>query len=249
MSDDALIQEAKRTIPSLEQMRVELERDSEKIKGAFEDKLVALDQRGAALFAQYQEKALRRLVELWLDAKEQTLGKAYLEVLQEQGWQAFKQTVLPTLVELSRLVQRLEKDLGNMRKARGGSWFQYSIQLLLQQEGIASEFPLGANAKALGRVDMVVPSVKVAREQPDKAFFITCKRTLRERWKQEVPQGVANRRYYLVTLDSALSASKAEEIKMMNLIAYVPTSVCDALQQQCDMPWIRPLNQLPRDLR
>lgn len=123
MSDDALIQEAKRTIPSLEQMRVELERDSEKIKGAFEDKLVALDQRGAALFAQYQEKALRRLVELWLDAKEQTLGKAYLEVLQEQGWQAFKQTVLPTLVELSRLVQRLEKDLGNMRKARGGSCF------------------------------------------------------------------------------------------------------------------------------
>ncbi len=39
------------------------------------------------------------------------------------------------------IVQELEKDLGNMRKARGGKTFEKAIQVLLEKIGIHSERP------------------------------------------------------------------------------------------------------------
>ncbi|MDW8016147.1 MAG: type II restriction endonuclease [Bacteroidia bacterium] len=136
--------------------------------------------------------------------------------------------------------------MGNMRKARGGALFQANIQYLLRSERISCETPTGNIASALGRIDLVVPSMEIAQSHPDKAYFITCKRTLRERWKQEVPQGTANRRFYLITLDDSISASKAEEIRKMNLIVYVPSSI---KMKHADKSWIRSIKDFPEDLR
>ncbi|MDW8417711.1 MAG: type II restriction endonuclease [Bacteroidia bacterium] len=212
----------------------------------FEEKLRFLDDEGKKIFQGYQEQALYRLVEAWLDSYESLWREEYLDVLQKRGWTHFKKSILPKLVELSQLVQRLEKDLGNMRKARGGALFQVNIQHLLMSEGIPCEIPTGNKASALGRIDLVVPNMEIAQSHPDKAYFITCKRTLRERWKQEVPQGTANRRFYLITLDDSISPSKAEEIRKMNLIAYVPSSV---KMKHTDKSWIRSIKDFPKDLR
>ncbi|MCS6896329.1 MAG: hypothetical protein NZZ60_09315, partial [Bacteroidia bacterium] len=102
----------------------------------FEEKLRFLDDEGKKIFQGYQEQALYRLVEAWLDSYESLWREEYLDVLQKRGWTHFKKSILPKLVELSQLVQRLEKDLGNMRKARGGALFQVNIQHLLMSEGI-----------------------------------------------------------------------------------------------------------------
>lgn len=182
----------------------------------------------------------------WLESNQSWWQKEYISLLQKKGWSHFKKEVLPKLVELSQLVQRLEKDWGNMRKARGGALFQANVQYILTSEGIPCETPTGRRALALGRIDLVVPSMEIAQSHPDKAYFITCKRTLRERWKQEVPQGTANRRFYLITLDESVSSSKAEEIRKMNLIAYVRSSV---KAKDEDKSWIRSLRDLPKDLR
>jgi len=142
----------------------------------------------------------------------------------------------------------LEKDLGNMRKARGGRTFEKLVLKLLQALGIEGETPQGEAREKLGRIDIVIPSVNVALETPDRAFFLACKRTLRERWKQEVPIAQPNQRVYLITIDEELPERKAKEIKEKGLIAFVR----DDLKEQEHLigkPWIRKLSDLPKELR
>ena len=81
---------------------------------------------------------------------------------------------------------------------------------------------------------------------PDKAIFLTCKRTLRERWKQEVPSAGPNRRVYLITIDEELSGSKAREINEKGLIAFVRDELKESKFK--NFHWIRKLSDLPREV-
>ncbi len=71
---------------------------------------------------------------------------------------------------------------------------------------------------------------------------------LRERWKQEVP-AAQGRRCWLLTLDTNLSADKADEIKQLGLEAvYCLSDVASKLQRE-GKTWVRSLDNLPDDLR
>lgn len=59
--------------------------------------------------------------------------------------------------------------------------FQNAVMRLLELIGVPAQTPRGQAARRLGRIDIVVPSTEVALTTPDKAIFLTCKRTLRER--------------------------------------------------------------------
>jgi hypothetical protein len=100
----------------------------------------------------------------------------------------------------------------------------------------------------LRRIDIVIPSMEVALTTPDKAIFLTCKRTLRERWKQEVPQARLNQRIYLLTIDEELSENKAKEINEKGFIAFIRDELLEEQAFQ-HMPWIRKLAELPTYLR
>ncbi|MEN2992895.1 MAG: hypothetical protein ABDH91_05010 [Bacteroidia bacterium] len=155
-----LISQIKKTIPSLAEMHRELQKRlrAQEALTNFEEKLDFLDKEGEALFQNYQRQALYKLAEAWLEANQSLRQKEYVALLRQKGWNHFKEKVLPRLVELSQLVQRLEKDLGNMRKARAGALFQANIQHILVSEGISCEIPTGSKALALGRIDLVVPN-------------------------------------------------------------------------------------------
>jgi len=135
-----------------------------------------------------------------------------------------------------------------MRKARGGGTFEKLVKKMLIAMGIPVERPKGKSSRGLRRIDLVIPSVKVALDTPDRAIFLTLKRTLRERWKQEIPQVGVNQRVYLLTIDEDLSESKAREIHEKGLIAFVR----DEIKQRGElrgMSWIRSLSSLPEELR
>jgi len=150
--------------------------------------------------------------------------------------------------EFGDLVQQFEKDLGNMRKARGGKTFEKVIIKFLSFIGIKSEIPRGIAKEELRRIDIVIPSVDIAIKTPDRAIFLTCKRTLRERWKQEVPQARLNQRIYLLTIDDDLSEGKAIEINQKGLIAFVRDELAkDRVFGK--MPWVRRLSDLPGELK
>jgi len=61
----------------------------------------------------------------------------------------------------------------------------------------------------------------IERERPDKAYFLSCKRTLRERWKQTIPERKPSWRVFLLTQDEDLPEDKAEEIDELGMIVYV----------------------------
>jgi len=63
----------------------------------------------------------------WLEQRREQLQQDWERLsalLRERGWDAFKQEVTPVFMDFAQLVQSLEKDLGNMRKARGGMTFE-----------------------------------------------------------------------------------------------------------------------------
>lgn len=89
---DSLVSHVKASIPSLSEMRLELQQrlsERRELKD-FEEKLRFLDDEGKKIFQGYQEQALYRLVEAWLDSYESLWREEYLDVLQKRGWTHFK---------------------------------------------------------------------------------------------------------------------------------------------------------------
>ncbi len=133
-----------------------------------------------------------------------------------------------------------------MRKSRGGRNFELAVERCLQFIDIPVEKPKKSVSEQLKRIDLVIPNEETALRTPDKAVFLTCKRTLRERWKQEIPQIGPNQRVYLITLDENLSKRKAAEIQQQGLIAFVRDELKD--QNHSDASHIRKLSDSPTTL-
>lgn len=68
-------------------------------------------------------------------------------------------------VEFAELVKDFEKDLGNMRKARGGKTFEKTLLKLLRFINIPCEIPSGKERETLRRIDLVIPYVKGEKTQ------------------------------------------------------------------------------------
>lgn len=244
-------QKAKSEIPSLDQI-LEETWDQLRVKPArtrneFGKVLIEFDEKATAIFRKYERKALRKLAELWIDAQREEIREKMEEILAHSGWNKFVEKASQLFAEFGILVQSMEKDIGNMRKARGGKTFEKVILKLLKFISIECEIPAGTAREELRRIDIVVPSVDIAMRTPDRAIFLTCKRTLRERWKQEVPQARLNERIYLITIDENLSVNKANEIHQKGLIAFVRDELLNDKRIR-KMPWIRKLSDLPMEL-
>lgn len=247
-----LIKAAKSEIPPLDYIldktwkQMKLEKSF--VKNNFGKVLIDFDTKATEMFREYEKKALVRLAKSWLNLQKEEVKKKFEEIVAQNGWDEFIEKASQVFVEFAILVQSLEKDLGNMRKARGGKTFEKGVLRLLEFIDIKAETPTGKAREELRRIDIVIPSVEIALNTPDRAIFLTCKRTLRERWKQEVPQARLNQRIYLLTIDEDLSESKANEINEKGLIAFVRDELAKSPLLQ-KMPWIRSLTDLPKELR
>jgi len=245
---EEFIRKAKEEIPSVEHIMdlvwKEANFTKEQVCESFGSVLVEFDQRATEKFLEYEKKAIRKLAQLWIESQESNVKERFREILEDN--ENFVKKLAEIFSSFAELVQRLEKDLGNMRKARGGATFERSVIELLKYIGIPCQAPKGEVREKLRRVDVVIPSEDVALNTPDKAVFITCKRTLRERWKQEVPSAGPNQRFYLVTIDHKLSDKKVKEIGSKGLIVYVR----DELKEENfkNFHWVRKLSDLPKDL-
>ncbi len=246
------IQKAKETIPPLRDIleeawdKVKPKKDT--VEKKFGEFCITLDETATLIFKDYEKKALAKLAELWLDKQRETIRNKLKEIIEMQGWEQFKKEASELFSDFGILVQRIEKDLGNMRKARGGRTFENILIKLFRLIDISCERPKGKKGEDLKRIDIVIPSIEVASQTPDKAIFLTCKRTLRERWKQEVPQARLNQRIYLLTIDNTLSSGKAKEIDEKGFIAFVRDELLNDKSFE-KMAWIRRLSDLPSDLR
>ena len=243
-----IIEEAKKEIPSVDEI-INFTWRSLNLKRAlvlkkFGKILIEFDEFATNQFKKYERKALEKLAKLWIENQRKEIKSKLEKLLKDKD---FIDKLSKMFADFALLVQQLEKDLGNMRKARGGRTFEKVVEKLLKFIDIECEIPKGKIKEKLRRIDIVIPSGEIANETPDKAIFITCKRTLRERWKQEVPSAGPNQRVYLLTIDDELSETKAEDIKKLGLIVYIR----DELKKEKfkDLPWVRKLSDLPRDIK
>ncbi len=249
---DNLVGQAKAVIPKvdfiLEEAWKELRLDKKSVHNKFGQVLISIDSEATKIFRTYEKMALLELAKGWLKNQKEDIKEKLEKIISQKGWEDFVQEASQLFVEFGMLVQSIEKDLGNMRKARGGKTFEKVILRLLNFIDIEGEIPSGEAREKLMRIDIVVPSVDIALKTPDRAVFLTCKRTLRERWKQEVPQARLNQRIYLITMDDDLSENKAKEINEKGLIAFVRDELKQK-EQIKNMSWIRGLNSLPKELQ
>ena len=184
-----LVDEAKRSIPALDTILDEalnnLKFEKEEVKNNFGVALVSIDEEAPRIFRGYENKALLSLSKSWIESQREEIKNKLKKIVAQKGWNNFIREASELFAEFGTLVQSFEKDVGNMRKARGGKTFEKAILKLLKFIGISCEIPTGKSREKLRRIDIVIPSIEVAMQTPDRAVFLTCKRTLRERWKQE----------------------------------------------------------------
>jgi hypothetical protein len=231
---DKLIEKAKQEIPSVDVILEEAitnlkipNMPQETVLNNFGNFLGKLESEAWEIYKKHEDMAFKKLMTLVKEEKYSSLDNQF-----------------ENLVTATR---KLEFTAGQMRKARGGASFQKIVQKLLNLAGVPCETPTKEIKTLLKRIDLVSPSADIALKTPDKAIFLAVKRTLRERWKQVVPEQMKGARLYIVTINGECPESKAQEINEAGLIAYVPEKL-KSQKHLSDKPWIRPLSELPKDV-
>jgi hypothetical protein len=120
----------------------------------------------------------------------------------------------------------LLKKISNIRRARAGKTAEKIVMKILRAHDIPCEH--GKNFEEYGyRPDIVVPSNEKLSQQPEKAAAIAVKRTLRERWSEDVPIfKFPNGMFVLLTHDPDFNRSKAQDMVNRGMREiYIPDSL------------------------
>jgi hypothetical protein len=102
--------------------------------------------------------------------------------------------------------------IANTRRARGGLTSEAIVREVLAALGIPCE---KSNVKVGGyRPDISVPSNELLRRTPSKAVAISVKRTLRERWAEDIDvfSNFENGKFVLLIPDPDFNESKARDM-------------------------------------
>jgi hypothetical protein len=191
----------------------------EQIAAEFDTLLQAMMDDGLAILTIHQTRVRSELIKLYQKIEPTDPVRAHL------------------------LVEKGFTSLGNQRKKRAGVHMEKCTKWLLDQCGIANE----AAAVITGQSDLVVPSVRVLHDRPERAVVLEFKTTTRERWK-EVRDEIARtgRQVWLLTLDDYISNDNVELIVAGRIVFYVPDRVFQKLNKQPGL--LRSLKTLVDDL-
>lgn len=239
-----IVKEALKTIPELEIILKESTKDLKKmsanqVMNEFEELLLKHEEKAFEIYKYYESKALDKLIDLWL-----TSNKNRIEIaINKKGINGIKDI----LSDFAKHVREFEFHASQMRKARGGKAFELLTKILLNAAGVPCEEPHRETREILRRIDLVSPNAETARLTPDKSIFIAVKRTLRERWKQIVPEHMKGARLYLITIDDYLTEKKADEIKETGMVVYVRSELKEK-EHLKEKPWVRKIKDLPKEI-
>lgn len=249
--EEKIIYEAKRGMPTLQKILQQAYKTIQEefpkkfqpdyIKNHFSESVIELEQKAFNIYLKYEEDLFLSIIEKWISENESLLEKLGKDFPKPKD---FTKEVCRYFYPV---VQRMEFESSQTRKARGGKSFEQIIERLIKAIGVSCERPSGKTRKILKRVDLVLPDQNTAMNRPDQAFFLSCKRTLRERWKQAIPERKPSWRVFLLTIDENLPEDKANEIDTLGMIIYVR----DELKEQNylkDKNWVRKLSDLPKDI-
>ncbi|MCI0531789.1 MAG: hypothetical protein L0Y74_07580 [candidate division Zixibacteria bacterium] len=249
--DRALLQKVKLRMPSTLDILEETVRilqskasnlvNSDFIRSNFSTSLIEFEKVVFEIYLKHQKTMFLSLIDEWVA----WYSKKLEEIATTLGPQGFAKRVCRDFYPLA---QRLEFEAGQMRKSRGGHTFEEIVGFLLKRIGVPNEKPKDKNAIKLKNIDRVIPNPEVALQTPDKALFLSCKRTLRERWKQAASERNPTWRVFVITIDITLPESKADEANRLGMIVYVRDELKE-LKHLKKKTWVRKLTDFPKDLK
>ncbi len=120
---EKIINIAKSTFPSVDSILEEswrkLEINKKSANKEFGKILVAMDLEATRIFKDYERRALLELAKEWLKSQKDDIRERLEKIVSQKGWDKFVEEASKLFVDFGTLVQSFEKDIGNMRKARG----------------------------------------------------------------------------------------------------------------------------------
>lgn len=111
--------------------------------------------------------------------------------------------------------------LAQSRKARAGKAFEVIIKRLFK----SLEYPFDEQVIINGKPDFLLPSKKHYSVHAADCIIFTAKRTLRERWRQIVTEGVRGLGFYLATIDEKVTENALKEMKVSRIFLVVPAQL------------------------
>jgi len=145
----------------------------------------------------------------------------------------------------------ITKEISNIRRARAGRTSEEILLIVLNAYGIPCE---RGRIEVHGyRPDIVVPNNATIRHIPNKAIAIAVKRTLRERWAEDIDvfRYFPNAAFVLLTHDPDFNEDKARDMvnRGMKRI-YIPDTLYEASKSFIyKYPQFKKLSDLPLDLQ
>jgi hypothetical protein len=117
------------------------------------------------------------------------------------------------------VLDRFYLSLTQSRRTRAGSAFESIVSALFKALGYpyTPQPDLGES-----HPDYVLPSIDWYKKYASDCIIFTCKRTLRERWRQVVTEGATGQSFFLATIDEKLSSAELDRMKQRRVIVVVP---------------------------
>lgn len=159
---------------------------------------------------------------LYLDEEKRASGLALANAIRAEaesgdGDDAFSQFIENRFA----VIDRLCLSLAQSRKSRAGSTFEELVSSILDRLG----YPYSGQAVIKGgKPDYILPSIDHYGAYPSDCIVLTCKRTLRERWRQIVTEGVTGT-FFLATLDEGINSAQATEMNDRRVTMVVPAHI------------------------
>mgnify|MGYP001074189975 CR=1 FL=1 len=119
-------------------------------------------------------------------------------------------------------LDRFFLSLTQSRRTRAGATFEAVVSVLFKAlDYTYSPQPYIGDS----RPDFVLPNIEHYQNYATDCLIFTCKRTLRERWRQVVTEGMAGQAVFLATIDERLSKPELSRMKAQNVIVVVPRTL------------------------
>lgn len=159
---------------------------------------------------------------LYLEAERGACGPALAGFVETQMAGPSDADALQALSASFFVLDRFCLSLTQSRRTRAGTAFETVVTTLFEALG----YPYSSQPVLSGsKPDFVLPSVAHYHLFATDCLIFTCKRTLRERWRQVVTEGLTGQAFYLATIDEGLSAAELERMKNRNVLVVVPADI------------------------
>jgi hypoxanthine phosphoribosyltransferase len=131
---ESFINQAKREIPSVDEIidltwkKLKFTKDF--VRKNFGKAILKFDEEATKEFKKYEQEAIKKLAKYYICSNQSEIREKLKDLIEKKEKELISK-LAEIFYEFSFWIQQLEKDLGNMRKARGGKTFEKVIAKLL----------------------------------------------------------------------------------------------------------------------